>query len=413
MSEPLRVFTAIRHSHDPAFYYGGLWSANFYPALRELECEIIESQVDLLPASEFMGVARGFTLEQAEIRTTITERILTELKAEHTRQPIDLFLSYFYNAHFDPTGFQEIERLGIPSVNFFCNSIHQFELVADIAPHVRWSWHPEKEARRSYLAVGARPVWVQMGADPQLNHPLSQVVRKPRCCFVGQRYADRDAWVAALLRADVPLDLYGQGWAMKNSEPTTPKILTAEGAEKKSSLPVPGSRQAYWALAQEILATEGWWNGSRRVMRQAFHYLQSRRWRPRIAQASRGACSSMNETFADYEVVLNFSNVWADGRPGSALVPHVRLRDFEALMSRSCYLTGHTEEITEFYEIGQEIETYRDPAELVDKARFYLQHPEKAERLREAGYQRARRDHTWKNRFQELLQKIGHIDSKS
>ena len=36
----MRIFTAARHSNDPAKYYGGLWSSNFYPALRELGCEI-------------------------------------------------------------------------------------------------------------------------------------------------------------------------------------------------------------------------------------------------------------------------------------------------------------------------------------------------------------------------------------
>jgi spore maturation protein CgeB len=76
-------------------------------------------------------------------------------------------------------------------------------------------------------------------------------------------------------------------------------------------------------------------------------------------------------------------------------------------MCRTCYLTGYTDEITEFYELGKEIDTYRCAAELVEKARFYLGHPEAAENLREAGYQRARRDHTWVRRFEELFTKIG------
>jgi spore maturation protein CgeB len=89
------------------------------------------------------------------------------------------------------------------------------------------------------------------------------------------------------------------------------------------------------------------------------------------------------------------------------LIPHVRLRDFEAPMCRACYLTGHTEEIAEFYEIGKEIATYRTPEELLDKCRFYLSQPAAAERLREAGFKRARRDHTWERRFQNLFAQIG------
>jgi len=99
--------------------------------------------------------------------------------------------------------------------------------------------------------------------------------------------------------------------------------------------------------------------------------------------------------------------VWADGRPGAALIPHVRLRDFEAPMCRTCYLTGFTDEIAEFYEPGVEIDTYSTSEELVDKTRFYLGHPAAAERLREAGYRRARRDHTWDRRFAQLFRMIG------
>src|SRR5438132_1198229 len=122
----MRIFTAVRHSIDPEFYYGGLWSGNFYSALEQLGHEIVESQVDLLPASRFMHIAGDFTTQEAEARARITERIIEEVKLAHSDQPIDIFLSYFYNAHFDPAGIDEIHRLGIPTVNFYCNSIYQF-----------------------------------------------------------------------------------------------------------------------------------------------------------------------------------------------------------------------------------------------------------------------------------------------
>ena len=76
-------------------------------------------------------------------------------------------------------------------------------------------------------------------------------------------------------------------------------------------------------------------------------------------------------------------------------------------MCRAAYITGHTDEISEFYKIGIDIDTYRDKSELVDKTRFYLANPDVAERLREAGYQRALCDHTWNRRFEELFIKVG------
>jgi hypothetical protein len=163
--------------------------------------------------------------------------------------PVDLFLSYFYNAHFDPAGFEALRDLGIPSINFFCNSMYQF------APFSK-------------------------GAIPFQN---------------------------------------------------------------------------------------------------------------------------IAEVFARHEICLNFSSVRVGGRPGSALIPHVRLRDFEAPMCRTCYLTGFSDEIAEFYEQGKEIDTYRTPEELVDKIRFYLGHAAAAEKMRSAAYERAVHHHTWTKRFEQLF----------
>jgi spore maturation protein CgeB len=398
----MRIFIAVRHSNDPKQFYGSLWSGNFYPALRRLGHEIVESQVDLLPASRFMERAERFTADQLHTRGDITQRILDEVKAAHAARPVDLFLSYFYNAHFDPAGFSDIHRLGIPTVNFYCNSIHQFELVAAVAAKVQFAWHAEKHARTSYLKVGANPIWVQMGADPEVCRPEAGVIREPKACFVGQRYADRDRWMAELIRSGIPVDIYGSGWRVDST------TATNGSADASSRLRQVG-RQAnsYLAVVGQNLRRDGLVGGLWRTWKQILYLRETRRLAPLLVPHAMGPATQITTTFARYQVVLNFSNVWADGRPGATLIPHVRLRDFEAPMCRACLLTGHTDEIEEFYKIGAEIDTYRTREELVEKLRYYLAHPEAAERMREAGYQRARRDHTWECRFRELFANTG------
>src|SRR5438874_10451887 len=113
-ADGMRIFIAVRHSRDPRFYYGGLWSGNFYPALRQLGHELVESQVDLLSTSRFMSIPGDFTAEELHVRTRTTYEILDEVRAALARGPVHLFLSYFYNSHFDPAGFDELRRLGIP-----------------------------------------------------------------------------------------------------------------------------------------------------------------------------------------------------------------------------------------------------------------------------------------------------------
>jgi len=404
----MRIFCAIRHSRDPGQFYGGLWSANFYPALRQLGHEIVESQIDLLPTSRFMGIAKDFTPEELALRGQITEQILAEVRAAHQARPLDLFLSYFYNSHFDPAGFDELRRLGIPSINFYCNSMYQFAEVAGIATKVDFSWHTERDAAPSYRAAGARPVWVQMGADPQVYHPVSGIEPVLKASFVGQRYADRDRWMAALIEAEVPVDIFGSGWGVEsdgiasNSSPSEEVYL----GRRQS---VPASAAAYLAAFCDTIEKEGLWRGAARMLRQWRYRNETRQLTPLLAAYAKGTVpfARMIEIMSSYQVCLNFSNVWTDGRPGSALIPHLRLRDFEAPMCRACYLTGHSDEIAQFYKIGTEIDTYQSEPELVDKARFYLAHPERAEKMREAGYRRALRDHTWVRRFEELFAKTG------
>src|ERR1700687_3150415 len=405
----LRIFCALRHASDPNQYYGGLWTSNFYPALQDLGNEIIESQTDLLPTSRFMEVPGNFTQEELELRAKTTEQILAEVRAAHDRQPLDLFLSYFYNAHFDSAGFDELRRLGIPSVNFYCNSMDQFELVKEVAAKADFAWHVEKNARQLYLEGGANPVWVQMGADPQVYHPIAGIRRLPKACFVGQRYADRDRWIAFLIRAGVPVEIYGHGWG--GSAYSDEGIPSKKAESTSTSLgrlrTVPGSWQSYFEVVRKNIGAQGLPSGLLRSIRQVRYRRQSRIFSSFISPNARGLAAEIPAVLARHEVCLNFSNVWSDGRPGSSLIPHVRLRDFEAPMCRTCYLTGYSAEITEFYDGGREIVTYRSPEELADKAQFYRQHSEAAEKLREAGYRRALQDHTWKRRFEELFQKVG------
>jgi hypothetical protein len=243
-----------------------------------------------------------------------------------------------------------------------------------------------------------------MGADPKICHPVDGVRRELKVCFVGQRYADRDRWLAALVKADVPIAIYGSGWCPdEDNKPSARKRPIYLGREQLT----PGTLSSYLRAVSCAVRSAGVLGGLFRVAAMSKYRSATRKLDPLLCLHAKGRAGDLSTTLSGYEVCLNLSNVWADGFPLSPLLPHVRLRDFEAPMCRTCYLTGHSREITEFYEIGREIDTYRSKEELVDKTRFYLRHPETAERLREAGWQRARRDHTWQQRFVRLFRATG------
>ena len=79
-------------------------------------------------------------------------------------------------------------------------------------------------------------------------------------------------------------------------------------------------------------------------------------------------------------------------------------------MSGGLYLTQNNPELRFVYEVGREIETYKNEKECVEKIRYLLNHPEIAADIREAGRQRALRDHTWEKRFEQLFNLAGLVE---
>ena len=105
-------------------------------------------------------------------------------------------------------------------------------------------------------------------------------------------------------------------------------------------------------------------------------------------------------------ISLGFSSVAELPAAGTPPLKQVRLRDFEAPMSGAFYLVEACDELAEFFKPDQEIVFFASKAELVDKARYYLAHEAERNRIRLAGMQRARRDHTWHERFKMVFRQI-------
>jgi hypothetical protein len=110
--------------------------------------------------------------------------------------------------------------------------------------------------------------------------------------------------------------------------------------------------------------------------------------------------------FARSQIVLNFSHVYDGGGPGGKVKAHVRLRDFEVPMCRALYFPQYSDELPLCYDIEKEVVAWNSLDELVAKIRYYLDHPQEAERVREAGHRRALRDHTWEKRYTQLFRAI-------
>jgi len=91
----------------------------------------------------------------------------------------------------------------------------------------------------------------------------------------------------------------------------------------------------------------------------------------------------------------------------AARFTNLKNRDFECPGAGGCYLTTYDWELADLFEIGKEILCYRSLDDLVELYTYYIRRPEDCLRIATAGFDRARRDHTWEQRFRRAFKSLG------
>jgi spore maturation protein CgeB len=321
------------------------------------------------------------------------ERLLAAFRTARAQGPVDLFYGYLYSSVVYPETIDAIRQSGVPTVNFSCNNVHQFDLVRDIAPRFDLCVVPELAAIDDFKAVGARPVRIQLAANPRVYRPYP-TPRTYDVAFVGQRYADRADFLDYLRRNGVSVRAWGAGW------------------QTHKRFDVAHARAALALLEDERL------DGVRRIVRRRLEQRESSVLAPEAAppQVDTSAFggprllqTDLVRNFSESRISLGFATAGNSHLSGKRLT-HLRLREFEAPMSGALYLTEDQPELAEYFEPGAEVLTYANREDLLEKARYYLAHQEQSERIRRAGLDRARRDHTWQHRFADLFRILGLKD---
>jgi len=372
----MRIFLASHSSANTlSLRSSRIWYVNFTLTLEQMGIQLLLPSFDV--TEQHLACVYGKSDRMpADARAYYSERLWEDVLAAHKTKGVDLFFSYYYSASIEPGVIDRIRELGIPTVNFYCNSIHQFHLVREIAPHFDHCMFPEREAESSYLAVGANPVHIQMAANPQFYKPYP-APHEYAVTFVGQKYLNREDYVRYLFDNGIDVRVWGPGWQ-------------SQAGPQAGLSPYRRARRLMGTLKRHLLG---------RQKSQSLHQFPQDRCGPPLSD------EELIKMYSRSRISLGFSEV--QHRQTGEIKRHIRLRDFEAPMSGALYLTGYQEELAEYYEIGNEITCYDTKEELLDKVRYYLLHESEAERVREAGLRRARRDHTWKNRFCQLFEAIG------
>jgi spore maturation protein CgeB len=376
----MRVFQVIEGTANTRLAANQTWVHNLYEPLVEMGADVV-----LFSSEEGR---RAMETGSSARRADFSQKLLETFRREHARRPFDLVFTYLMNGMVETAALDELRGCGAPTCNFSCNNIHQFEVVDEIAPHFEYNLHAERDARAKFLAVGATPLWWPMASNPRYFKPYL-VERTVPVSFVGANYALRARYILSLLRQGVDVHAYGPGW--QHGTDSAWRSLAKRGKYLLLSA-LPGSAEAQYRASAGLADHD-------------FRRLLAERYPANLHAPVPD--EELVQLYSRSQVSLGFLEVYEGHDPSRPVARHVHLREFEAPMCGALYCTGFTDELAAYFEPDREVVVYHGEDELVDKVRFYLDHPQAAETIRQAGLARALRDHTYQRRYQQLFEALG------
>lgn len=295
------------------------------------------------------------------------------------KNPADIFLSYLYPEQVDVSAISEIQKMGIPCVNFFCDNVREFKSAPNEYRVFDLNWVPEHKALGMYKKAGYKyihapmPVWVEPARRVIKPEKYNQVT------FLGSHDIQRQILMEAVIKTDpaLPLVIYGRGWD-KAATPLNPVAGDYSLSDK--------------LLYQlKFLKKEGIAAYRNKIKNRPYNQAGS----PELLARCRGGhqAAEYNALTSESMITLGVSRYPSFHFPLFKPDTYSRLRDIEAPMLGACYLTEWAPGIEELYDTENEIAVYHSAADLVEKARALQADPAKRQLLKINGQKRALTDH--------------------
>ncbi len=381
-----RIFQVIPNSGTiPSSVKSAIWKNNLYDSLVKLGFDVV--LLDYEYDDFFVHAENDAWLKKRE--SHFSEAILNTFKRENEKKSFNLCFFYLCDGFIDLNIIKEIQKSGVPVLNYSCNNIHQFHLVKEISCAVDFAVYTEKYAKADFDKIAAKSLHMQMAANPDCYKPRN-IKFDYDVSFIGQRYADRGAWIASLIEAGINVQVFGPRW-----DSLGPRVGNSGLRDRIDKIKTIAKREGVVSAISFV--------------RSKFSETKSKQKEDLILNGHIGPIledSEMLNVFNSSKINLGFSNVFMNGRNADITLSHMRLRDFEIPMCGAFYMTGYTDEINEYFEIGKEVEVYKTSQELIDKCKFYINNESARKKIAENALIRSRKSHTWEERFKDLFKKI-------
>lgn len=337
---------------------------------------------------EFYGRSRK--TEQSEKNKALLD-LAKKLKSE---EGLDLIFCYVYDDFLMQYTAKKIADLEIPFVNYNVDMFNQWYRQINTAQFFTKMLCAQKINMQSMERYGAKTMYFPMAAREQQEITnCSGFEPADKVTFLGTPMPFRTEVLGYLAEKNYPLAIYGKFW-QENIQATPDR-------NKEKAI----SDMYHYAIPR--IRCEGIGEFAKLVKNR----FSNNTYRPKynIDKQLLNGFLQHNELdclFKKSAINLGFSRMQEDNPhlPGKN---QVKLRDFEVPYAGGFYLVESAPDYDELFEIGKEVETWSDLPELEEKLRYYLEHDNEREKIAAAGQARARKDHTWRVRFEQLFDELG------
>lgn len=260
------------------------------------------------------------------------------------------------------------EKSGSITFNWFTDDHWRFNNYSRYwAPLFHWVSTTDSEAVELYKQIGYENIIkTQWG----FNHHIYKNYDVPQnydVTFIGQVHSDRKRIVQRLKKNGINIECWGKGWL--NGRLNQDEMVKMFSQSK--------------------------------INLNFTHSSYTLKWKP-IAKIFLNRRA--DDSFHMNSVMVITRNMMALTKKRRS---QIKARTFEIPGSGGFLLSQDAGNLEEYFVPEKEIAVFTDTDDLLDKIKYYLEHDEKREAIRQAGYQRAIRDHSFEHRFIKIFQTMG------
>lgn len=290
---------------------------------------------------------------------------------------VDVFLSYLYPQQIDIQAIEQIKKQGIYCINFFCDNVRLFTKAPKEFGAFNINWVPEFKAIPMFKKAGfpclqlPMPMWI----EPKYRRISS--VDNGEVSFIGSKDISRHLFFEEVfkLNPNLKINIYGEAWGSGQTERKIPVSSYTEKLKNQFNFI---NKFGINAFINKLKANNLNINSS-------VSLISSLRGKPDfenyISLTRESSVIVGINRYPNFQFPLHQPDTYS------------RLRDLEAPMLGACYLTEWTEGLNELYNLGEEIETYRNAEEFLEKLEMLENNKQKRLALRISGQQRALSEH--------------------